>query len=164
VRSLGIRALSTRAEGPAAIVRRAVDELVGSPETAPGYEEFVAGRGDELAEWVRADARRARAFAQAMRQSASRLEEAIIRWGPTLVEDPESAELINLLPDIVDSARSAADTITPATGWLDPARREDEILAAADGDRQLTDNLVEVLQKADEFQRRVSPRTPAREN
>ena len=152
VRSLGTRALSTRAEGPAAIIRRAVDELVVEPESPAGYQEFVSGRADELADWLRDDERRARAFAQGMRQSASRLEEAIIRWGPTLVEDPESAELINLLPDIVDSARSVADTITPAAGWFDPAHREA---------RQLRDNLVEILQKADEFQRRVSPRAPS---
>jgi hypothetical protein len=180
VRSLGIRALSSRAEGPAEIVRRAVNGLVVEPKSnqpssrldtadaarsgSAGYEEFVSGRVDELADWLRADAGRAHAFAQEMRQSASGLEEAIIRWGPTLVEDPESAELINLLPDIVDSARSAADTITPAAGWFDPARREDEILGATEGwrdgdhgDRQLKDSLLDILQKADEFQRRVSP-------
>jgi hypothetical protein len=164
VRSLGIRALSTSAEDPAEIIRRAVNGLVVEPkrEQASSYEEFVAGRVDELADWLRADAGRAHAFAQEMRQSASRLEEAIIRWGPTLVEDPDSAELINLLPDIVDSARSAADTITPASGWFDPVRREDEIVGAMegwrDGDRQLKDSLLDILQKADEFQRRVSPR------
>jgi hypothetical protein len=177
VRSLGIRALSSRAEGPAEIVRRAVNGLVVEPKSAQassrldtadaarsgsaGYEEFVSGRVDELADWLRAEAGRAHAFAQEMRQSASGLEEAIIRWGPTLVEDPESAELINLLPDIVDSARSAADTITPAVGWFDPVRGEDEIPGATegwrDGDRQLKDSLLDILQKADEFQRRVSP-------
>src|SRR5262249_40227282 len=176
VRSLGIRALSTRAEGPAGIVRRAVSGLVVEPQSerpgAPlestdaaagasaGYEEFVSDGVDELADWLRADAGRRNAFAQEMRQSASRLEEAIIRWGPTLVEDPESAELINLLPDIVDSARSAADAITPAAGWFDPVRRDEQTLGATagrrDGDQQLRDSLLEILQKADEFQRRGS--------
>jgi len=177
VRSLGIRALSTRAAGPAGIIRRAINGFVAKPtidapgdlldsaDTArggsSGYQGFISGRTDELAGWLRADAKRARAFAQEMRQSASSLEEAIIRWGPTLVEDPESAELINLLPDIVDSARSAADTITPAADSLNPDPREDEILGAAEGrkdrDPQLEDSLLDVLQKADEFQIRVSP-------
>jgi len=44
-----------------------------------------------------------------MRQSATRLEDAVIRWGPTLIEDPDSAELLNLLPDIVDSRRGGHD-------------------------------------------------------
>jgi hypothetical protein len=149
VRSLGIRALSTRAESPAEIIRRAVNELVAEPEGEErSYEQFVSARADELADWLRADPGRTRAFAQELRQSASRLEEAIIRWGPTLVEDPESAELINLLPDIVDSARSAADTITPAAGF-DPSNRH------------FKDSLLDILQKADEFQRRVSPRAPS---
>jgi hypothetical protein len=111
VMSLGVRALSTRADGPAVLIRRSVDELtVGDTPVAPvDYKDFVARRGDDLADWLRADHSRALSFAGETRRSASMLEEAIIRWGPTLVEDPESAELINLLPDIVDSARSTAD-------------------------------------------------------
>jgi hypothetical protein len=182
VTSLGIRALSTRAEGPSGIIRRAVDEL--AVETASGqrgsqldaadasrsgsadYPGFVSDRGDELADWLRANRGRARSFAQEMRRSASRLEEAIIQWGPTLVEDPESAELINLLPDIVDSARSAADTITPAAGYFDRDPRRDETLSTQQGwtdrARQLfEDSLLDILEKADEFQRRVSPRAPS---
>src|SRR5262249_49659813 len=129
VMSLGVRAMATRAEGPAVIVRRAVDELVAetrsaSPEGLVDYQDAVARRADELADWLRVDDSRASSFAEETRRSASRLEEAIIQWGPTLIEDPESAELLNLLPDIVDSARSAADTIAP--GWLDRARRTDE--------------------------------------
>ena len=113
--SLGIRAMSTRAEGPAVIVRRAVDGL--GPADSADYQEAVADRADELADWLRADKARSRSFAEELRPSASRLEEAIIQWGPTLIEDPESAALLNLLPDIVDSARSATDTIAPAAGW-----------------------------------------------
>ena len=159
VRSLGTRALSTRAEDPAGIIRRAVNGLVvepmsdqpgsrldsadAAPRASVDYQEFVSARSDELEDWLRADTGRARVFAREMQQSASRLEDAIIRWGPTLVEDPESAELINLLPDIVDSARSAADTITPAAG--------------RNGGPQLKDSLLDILQKADEFQRRLSP-------
>ena len=135
--SLGVRALSTRAEGPAAIVRRAVDELA---EESVDYNEFVSARADELADWLRADESRARLFADQMRHSATRLEDAIIRWGPTLIEDSESAELINLLPEFVDSARAAADTITPA--------------AAPADERPFRDSLLEVLTHADDFQRR----------
>ena len=116
------------------------------------YQELVNERADELADWLRADEVRARSFAGELRQSASRLEDAIIRWGPTLVEDPDSAELLNMLPDIVDSARSAADTILPldaSRGWTD-------------SDRQVfKDSLLDVLKSADEFRRRVSPRAPA---
>ena len=166
VMSLGVRALSSRAEGPSVVIQRAVDKLAVESERRSGlppsgaeairkgpeyYREFVSGRANELADWLRADEARARSFANEMRQSASRLEDAIVRWGPTLVEDPESAELINLLPDIVDSARSAADTIAPVAGkqgWTD-------------GDRKLFhDSLLEILENADEFQRRVSPRAP----
>jgi hypothetical protein len=155
VMSLGVRALSTRAEGPAAILRRAVDELAeASGSGSVDYREFVSGRADELADWLRADEARARSFAEETRQSASRLEEAIIRWGPTLVEDPESAGLINLLPDIVDSARYAADTIAPAVGRFDRAR--------PDGERQLfRDSVLDILKNADEFGRRVSSRAPS---
>jgi hypothetical protein len=141
VMSLGVRALATRAEGPAEIVRRAVDELAGS--THVDYEEFVSGRADELAEWLRADDARARSFGDQLRRSATRLEDAIIRWGPTLIEDPDSAELLNLLPDIVDSARSAADTIAPGTdGFGD----------GADG-TPFGDSLLEILRHADQFRR-----------
>lgn len=176
VMSLGIRALSSRAEGAAAIIRRTVDELAtrsDQPGSRPGsadasdsgsvdYRELVSGRADELADWLRADAARASSFAEETRRSASRLEEAIIRWGPTLVEDPESAELLNLLPDIVDSARSAADAIAPASS-LDGAGQKDETVATTpgwtEGERQLfKDSLLEILRNADEFLGRVSPR------
>jgi hypothetical protein len=119
VMALGIRALSTRSEGPAGIIRRTVDEFDGadaSRDASHDYQEFVADRADDLADWLRADEGRARSFADESRYSASRLEDAIIRWGPTLVEDPESAELLNLLPDILDSARSAADAIARTDG------------------------------------------------
>ena len=148
VMSLGVRALSTRADGPAAIIRRAVDEVAEAPID---YEEFVSARSDELAESLRADGSRARSFADQLRQSATRLEDAIIRWGPTLIEDPESAELINLLPEIVDSARAAADTVAPPAGGL----------GGADHPRPLNESLLEVLKHADEFQRRASPRAAA---
>jgi hypothetical protein len=104
------------------------------------YEEVVSDRANELGDWLRADEARARS-PKKTRQSGSRLEEAIIRWGPTLVEDPESAELINLLPDIVDSARSAANAIAPAASWSDRARGKDETVDIVRGwtnhDRQL---------------------------
>jgi predicted Fe-S protein YdhL (DUF1289 family) len=155
VMSLGIRAMSARADGPAAIVRRIVDDLAAATQSeqprasSADYQEAVARRADELAEWLRADDSDARSVAQQLRQSASRLEDAIIRWGPTLIEDPESAELLNLLPDIVDSARAAADTVAPAA-------------ATADRDRQLLkDSLLEILRNADEFQRRASARAGA---
>src|SRR5262245_37724983 len=100
-----------------------------------------------------------------MRRSASNLEEAIIRWGPTLVEDPDSAELLNLLPDIVDAARLAADTIAPGASWSDRDRRRDERVdttrGRTDGDRQVfKDSLLEVLENADKFHTRASPRAP----
>ena len=159
VMSLGVRALSTRADGPVRVVRRSVDELAGAGSL--DYQEIVSSRAGELADWLRADASRARSFAEELRRSASMLEEAIIRWGPTLVEDPESAELINLLPDIVDSTRSAADTIAPA--WLDRSGPKEETVATSrgwtDDERQhFRDSLVDILDNADEFQRRVSPR------
>src|SRR5262245_13802072 len=179
VMSLGVRAMSTRAEGPAVIVRRAVDELAaetrGEPsgprvdgaEASVDYRDAIANRADELADWLRADDSRARSFAEETRRSASRLEEAIIQWGPTLIEDPESAALLNLVPDIVDSARSAADSIAPAAAWFDRARPTDGLAAAntrarTDGDRQLFKNsLLEILTNAEEFQRRVSARAAA---
>ena len=163
VMSLGVRALSTRAEGPAVTIRRTIDKFAAGTESEPvDYQEFVSGRADELADWLLADAARARFFAEETRQSASRLEEAIIRWGPTLVEDPDSAELLNLLPDVVDSARSAAGMIAPAPSWLDRAAPQDETVTTTRGwtedERQrFRDSLVEILENADEFQRRVSP-------
>jgi hypothetical protein len=83
-----------------------------------------------------------------------------------LIEDPESAELLNLLPDIVDSARSAADTIAPPDGWVERAGRTDETVDATrgstDGERQLFKNsLLELLKHADEFHKRVSRRAPS---
>jgi hypothetical protein len=138
VMSLGIRAVSTRADGPAGIVRSAVDELDGADASLGA-----------LADRLRADDARARSFADELRRSASTLEEAIVQWGPTLVEDPESASLINLLPDIVDSARSAADAIAPSTtfrGWTAADRQAFE------------DSLLEILENTDEFQRRASER------
>ena len=82
--------------------------------------------------------------------------------GPTLIEDPESAELLDLLPDVVDSARSAADAIAPA-GRLDGAGQKDETVATTpgwtEGERRLfKDSLLEILRNADEFLGRVSPR------
>ncbi len=166
VMSLGVRALSTRAEGPAEVVRRAVDGLIVETTWEPvNYLEFVSSHADDLGNWLRADDSRARGFAGETRQSASMLEEAIIRWGPTLVEDPQSAELINLLPDIVDSARSAADAIAPAANRYDRAGRKHEAVAPTrvwtDGDRQRFKNsVIDILKNADEFHRRVSPRAP----
>lgn len=162
---LGIRALSTRAEGPAEVIRRTVDKLPVETSGSVDYQEFVSERASELGAWLREDEARAREFAEDMRQSASRLEEAIVRWGPTLVEDPESAELINLLPDIVDSARSAADAIAPAASWFDRAVGRDETVGVARGstdeDRRLfEDSLLVVLKNADEFARRLAPGTP----
>lgn len=141
VMSLGVRALTTRAEAPAGIVRSALDEL---GDGSVDYEGLAARRANDLEAWLRADDSRARSFAEQMRRSATRLEDAIIRWGPTLIEDPESAELLNLLPDIVDSARSAADTIAPAPGQFD---RADE--------RPFADGLLEILKHAGEFRRRA---------
>jgi hypothetical protein len=157
---LGTRALSTRAEGPAEVIQRTVDRLPVETSGSVDYQEFVSERASELGAWLRADEARAREFAEDMRQSASRLEEAIILWGPTLVEDPESAELINLLPDIVDSARSAADAIAPAASWFDRAVGRDETVGVARGstdeDRRLfEDSLLVVLKE----RRRVRPAT-----
>jgi hypothetical protein len=143
--SLGLRALSAFARGPFEIIRRGVDELpVGSGRPQPGagstirpedYRAAISLRADELGDWLRADEARRRGFGEEMRRSAARLEEAISRWGPTLVEDPDSAELLNLLPDVVDSARCAAQEIAPALGWLDRVQEREEtgIVAAWTG-------------------------------
>jgi hypothetical protein len=162
VTSLGIRALSVLAKGPAEIIRESVDELgIETSGTADvDYEAVVSARADELGDWLRADAARARPFADEMRRSASRLEEAIIRWGPTLVEDPDSAELLNLLPDVVDSTRSAAQAIAPAPRWLDPVGKEGaagSAPASTEDDRQrFRDCLLEILRNVREFDRRRS--------
>ena len=62
------------------------------------------------------------------------------------MEDPESAELLNLLPDIVDSARSAAGVIAtrvPERGWTDDERQ------------LFGENLLVIVENADEFDRRL---------
>jgi hypothetical protein len=151
VTSLGVRALSTPAHRPAEIVRSLVDRVL-SAGGAADYEELVTVHADELGDWLRADEARAGLFADEMRRSATRLEEAIIRWGPTLVEDPHSAELLNLLPDVVDSARSAAQAVAPAPAWLDHVpggRGEDDPLV-------FRDSLLEILTGVGEFDRRCS--------
>jgi hypothetical protein len=175
--SLGLRALSAFARRPAEIIQRGVDELpvetgrrqpssrLGGGEDSPTrleyYQALISVRADELGGWLRADEARTRIFGEEMRRSASRLEEAIIRWGPTLVEDPDSAELLNLLPDIVDSARSAAQEIAPASSWLDrvPGREETEAVTAwtEDGRRRFKDSLLEILKNVAEFDRRLLP-------
>jgi hypothetical protein len=140
VTSLGLRALSSVAHRPGEIVRRMVDELAvetrrahpasrpngdeASPSEPADYHKLVSVHADELGDWLRANEARARSFAEETRQSAFRLEEAIIRWGPTLVESPDSAELLNLLPDIVDAARSAAQAIVPAPACCTPPAGE----------------------------------------
>lgn len=151
VTSLGIRALSALAHRPAEIIQRAVDEFGRAASgDAVDYEEAVSVHADELGSWLRADEARARLFAEEARRSASMLEEAIIRWGPTLVEDPDSAELLNLLPDVVDSARSVAQAIVPVQGWLDPVGGKED-------DRQrFRDCLLEILGNVREFDRRCS--------
>jgi hypothetical protein len=158
VTSFGMRALAKVARVPAEIIRRVVHEL--GAET--GRETSSNSPPDELGDWLRADDARARSFANEMRRSASSLEEAIIRWGPTIVEDPDSAELLNLLPDVVDAARSAADAIVPAAGWLDRFRGTEEterpIGAWTEEDRQrFRGSLLEILQHVDELDRRLSP-------
>jgi hypothetical protein len=178
VTSLGVRALTAFAHRPAEIVRRLVDELAVQPDRAQAgsrrgggetsrrgvvdYLELVEVQAGELGDWLRADEARARPFAEEMRRSASSLEEAIVRWGPTLVEDPDSAELLNLLPDIVDSARATAQAIVPAVDWLDRARGTEETgrpaAAWTDDDRQrFKSSLLEILKRVDEFDRRVPP-------
>src|SRR5262245_49022748 len=173
VTSLGIRALSARAYEPSKIVRDAVGEFAVEtgrrrPDVSPTAssaddQKVVTDSAGELGDWLRDDDERAGSFARTMRQGASGLEEAIIRWGPTLVEDPDSAALINLLPDIVDAARSAARSIAPAAGRFDQTRRTDEAVEVVrdwtDDDRQaFADNLIVVLKNADEFDARLSPR------
>jgi hypothetical protein len=172
VTSLGIRALSTRAHEPSKIVRDAVGEFAAetgrrSPDVSPtvssaDYEKLVIDSAGELGDWLRDDGERAGSFARGMRQGASGLEEALIRWGPTLVEDPDSAALINLLPDIVDAARSAARSVAPAAGWFDRASRTDEAVDVVrgwtDDDRQaFADDLLVVLKNVAEFDARLSP-------
>jgi hypothetical protein len=156
--SLGLRALSAFARAPAEIIGRGVDELAaGRPEN---YEELISARADEFGDWLRADEARTRAFAEEMRRSASRLEEAIIRWGPTLVEDPDSAEAVNLLPDIVDSARSAGQAVAPASGWLDLVRGRDETETVGgwteESRQRFRESLLEILKDVGEFERRVA--------
>jgi hypothetical protein len=172
VTSLGIRALSTRAQGPARMVRDtvrvfAVETDRGGLDVAPtvssaDYQKVVADSARELGDWLRADDERARSFAREMRQGALALEEAIIRWGPTLVEDPDSAALINLLPDIVDAARSAARSIAPTAGWFERTGRTDEAADVGqdwtDDDRlAFADDLIVVLKNAAEFDARLPP-------
>jgi hypothetical protein len=153
VTTLGIRALSTRAHEPSRIVRHAVGELAAEterqgPDFSAADDEAVSDWAGELGDWLRGDDQRAGAFARGMRHGASGLEEAIIRWGPTLVESPDSAELINLLPDIIDAARSAASAVAPgeAPPWADDERQA------------FADNVLVVLGNADEFAERLSPR------
>lgn len=158
--SLGLRALAAFAGKPGEIIQRGVDELpVASGRS--DYQELISVRADELGNWLRADEARARVFGEEMRRSAARLEEAISRWGPTLVEDPDSAELLNLLPDIVDSARSAAQEIAPALGWLDRVHGREQIAIApawtAEGRRRFKDSLLEILSNGTEFDRRLAP-------
>src|SRR5215468_4221623 len=96
--SLGLRALSAFARRPFEIIQRGVDELpVESGRPQPGsrlddgagsttrpedYQHAISVRADELGNWLRADEARTRIFAEEMRRSASRLEDAISRWGP----------------------------------------------------------------------------------
>lgn len=179
--SLGLRALSAFARRPAEIIQeiiqRGVGELAvetgraqpgprlhsgeGSPPRPEDYQELITVRADELGDWLRADQTRTRTFGEEMRRSASRLEEAIIRWGPTLVEDPDSAELLNLLPDIVDSARAAAQQIAPASGRLDRVRGRDQTQTDAgwtqEGRQRFKVSLLEILKNVAEFDRRLSP-------
>jgi hypothetical protein len=175
VTSLGLRALSPVAHRPGEIVRRTVDELAletrrahpasrhdgdaASPSEPADYDELVSVYADELGDWLRADEARARAFAEETRQSAFRLEEAIIRWGPTLVESPDSAELLNLLPDIVDAARSAAQAIVPASGRLQPVGREETGIPVGgwteDDRRRFKDSLLEILRSEGKFDQRL---------
>ena len=163
VTSLGVRALSIRAHELSRIIGGAVSEFAiesGLPRhqrsttaSSTDYEKVVSDRAGELGDWVRDDDQRARAFARGMRQGASGLEEAIIRWGPTLVEDPGSAALLNLLPDIVDAARSAARSV-------DRGGRTDGAVNVArdwtDDDRKsFADSLIIVLRNADQFDERL---------
>jgi hypothetical protein len=172
VTSLGLRALSAVAHRPGEIVRRMVDELAvetgraqpasrhdsdeASPSEPVDYHKLVSEHAEELGDWLRANEARARSFAEETRQSAFRLEEAIVRWGPTLVESPDSAELLNLLPDIVDAARSAAEAIVPASGRLHPVRGREETGIPVGGwteddRRRFRDSLVEILRNEARF-------------
>jgi hypothetical protein len=162
VTSLGLRALSPVAHRPGEIVRRTVDELaVETGRAQPAdYDELVSAHADELGDWLRANQARAWSFAEETRQSAFRLEEAIIRWGPTLVENPDSAELLNLLPDIVDAARSAAQAIEPASGRLHPVGGREETGIAVGGwteddRRRFKDSLLEILRNEGKFDQRL---------
>jgi hypothetical protein len=176
VTSLGLRALSPVAHRPGEIVRRMVDELAvetrrahpasghDGDQVSPGepadYHELISVHADELGDWLRANEARARWFAEETRQSAFRLEEAIIRWGPTLVESPDSAELLNLLPDIVDAARSAAQAIVPAPGRLHPVRGREETGIPVrgwteDDRRRFKDSLLEILRNEGKFDQRL---------
>jgi hypothetical protein len=175
VTSLGLRALSSVAHRPGEIVRRTFDELGVETRRAhpssrhdgdeaspsePDYHQLVSVHADELGDWLRANEARARSFADEARQSAFRLEEAIIRWGPTLVESPDSAELLNLLPDIVDAARSAAQAIVPAPGRLHPVRGREEAGIpfgdwTEDDRRRFRDSLLEILSNEDKFDDRM---------
>jgi hypothetical protein len=176
VTSLGLRALSAVAHRPGEIVRRIVDELTvetmrahhasrhGSADASPServdYEKLVSVQAEELGDRLRANEARARSFAEETRKSAFRLEEAIIRWGPTLVESPDSAELLNLLPDIVDAARSAAEAIVPASGRLHPVRGREETGIPVrswteDDRRRFKDSLLEILRDEGKFDQRL---------
>jgi hypothetical protein len=178
VTSLGLRALSAVAHGPGEIVRRMFDELAVetrgahpssrhdgdevSPSEPADYDKLVSVHADELGDWLRANEARAQSFAEETRQSAFRLEEAIIRWGPTLVESPDSAELLNLLPDIVDAARSAAQAIVPASGRLHPVRGREETGTPVGGwteddRRRFRDSLLEILRNEGKFDQRLPP-------
>lgn len=157
---LGIRSLASLAHRPAELVRGVVDDAGVRSDDGMDYERAVSLHGDELAAWLRSDETRARLFAEEMRRSASRLEEAIVRWGPTLVEDSDSAELLNLLPDVVDSARFAAQAIAPVPGWVDPAggrRGAGSVLEdPTEEDRaRFGDCLRELLRNVREFDRRA---------
>src|SRR5262245_47603782 len=70
--SLGLRALSAFARGPADVVRRGVDELAVETGRAPpeNYQELIAARADELGDWLRADDARARTFAEELRRAS----------------------------------------------------------------------------------------------
>jgi hypothetical protein len=158
VTELGVRALSTLAHRPAEIVRGLFDQVAAAalPEDE---EELVALYGDALWNWLRADESRARRFADETRRSATNLEEAIIRWGPTLVEDSHSAGLLNLLPDVVDSARSAAQAISPAPRWADAPTDTDAAVSDGwdeDARQRFKDGVLEVLEKVGEFDRKCS--------
>jgi hypothetical protein len=158
VTELGIRALSTLAHRPAEIVRSVFDQVV-APALPEDDEELVERYGDALGDWLRADETRARRFADETRRSATSLEEAIIRWGPTLVEDSHSAGLLNVLPDVVDSTRSAAQAISPAPRWVDAPTETDASVSNGwdeDARQRFKDSVLEILEKVGEFDRKCS--------